>query len=262
MAENIQNYTQSDLKFSSSKLYFQHQNQIIQSFWFISPMTIDIHYKYTFQEIHDRYFVEWWEFEWITADHDVHEEWIIYKVWFMNPKFKNVRNLSLDLSKSENKSMLPLVLTLLLWWVVFGLLYWASTEFFLGKVLFWLNVAWAFIVFCFHGRQLWNSWYKSTVSVDKKKTGTFRVKSSDQSEMAVITDDIIEILKKLSDEYRIIKFAFSGNCIYLLQDVHDHEGKRLPTSWKIYSEQEKAGLQQRTLNFIRQPDFLSHFMES
>ena len=55
MAENIQNYTKSDLKFSSSKLYFQHQNQIIQNFWFISPMTIDIHYKYTFQEVHDRY---------------------------------------------------------------------------------------------------------------------------------------------------------------------------------------------------------------
>jgi hypothetical protein len=47
--------------------------------------------------------------------------------------------------------------------------------------------------------------------------------------MAVITDDILGILKKLSDEYWVIKFAFSGNCIYMLQDVHDHEGKRLPT---------------------------------
>jgi hypothetical protein len=40
--------------------------------------------------------------------------------------------------------------------------------------------------------------------------------------MSVITDDILEVLKKISAEYRIIKFAFSGNCIYLLQDIHDH----------------------------------------
>ena len=238
MAENIQNYTQSDIKFSSSKLYFQHQNQIIQSFWFISPMTIDIHYKYTFQEVHDKYFIEWGEFEWLTADHDVHEGWIIYKVWFINPKFMNVRNLVVDLSKSENKSMLPLILTILL-----------------------LNVAGAFIVLCYSSRQLWNSWYKSTVA-DKKKTWTFSVKCSDQSEMVVLTDDIIEILKKISEEYRIIKFAFSWNCIYMLQDIHDHYWKKLPTSWKIYSEQEKATLQQKTMDFIRQPEFLSHFMEN
>ena len=48
----------------------------------------------------------------------------------------------------------------------------------------------------------------------------------------------------------------------MLQDVHDHEGKKLPTSWKIYTEQEKAALQQRTMEFIRQPEFLSHFMEN
>ena len=58
MAENIQNYTQSDLKFSSSKLYFQHQNQILQNFWFVSPMSIDIHFKYTFQEIKSNYFMK------------------------------------------------------------------------------------------------------------------------------------------------------------------------------------------------------------
>ena len=262
MTDSIQNYTKSDLKFSSSKLYFQHQNQIIQKFWFISPMTIDIHYKYTFQEIHEKYFIEWWEFEWLTADHEIHEEGFIYKVWFINPKFKNVKNLSLSLSKSENKSMLPLILTIVLWGVVFLLLYWFSKNFLLWKILFRLNIIWAIIVFCFYCRQLWNSWYKSTVWVDKAKSWTFNIRYSDQSEMNIINDDILGILKKISEEFRIIKFAFSWNCIYLLQDVHDHEGKRLPTSWKIYSEQEKARLQQRTMDFIRQPEFLSHFMEN
>ncbi len=260
MAENIQNYTKSNLKFSSSKLYFQHQNQILWKFWFISPMTFDIHYKYTFQEISDKYFIEWGEFEWLTADHDVHEEWIIYKIWFINPKFKNVRNLSVDLSKSENKSMLPLILTIVLWWVVFWLLYWASTKFLIWKILFWLNAAGAFIVFCFGAWQLWNSWYISMVK-DKEKTWTFSVKCSDQTEMSVITDDILEVLKKISAEYRVIKFAFSGNCIYLLQDIHDHYWNKLPTSGKIYSEQEKAALQQKTMEFIRKSEFLSHFME-
>jgi len=261
MTENIQKYNPSELKFSSSKLYFQHQNQIIQKFWFISPMTFDIHYKYTFQEVNDKFFIEWWEFEWLTADHDVHEGWIIYKIWFINPKFKNVRNLSLDLSKSENKSLLPLILTIALWWAVFWFLYRASTKFLIWKILFWLNIAWAFIVSCYGIRQLWNSWYMS-MKKDKEKTWTFSIKCSDQSEMSVVTDEILEVLKKISSEYRIIKFAFSGNCIYLLQDIHDHYWKKLPTSGKIYSEQEKAALQQRTLSFIHQPDFLSHFMEN
>jgi len=262
MPENNQNYNPSNLQFSSSKLYFQHQNHLLQKMWFISPMTIDIYYKYTFQEVHDRYFIEWWEYQWITADHDVHEEWIIYKVWFANPKFKNVKMLSLDLSKSENKSMLPLVLTIFLWWAVFGLLYRFAQYYILWQILFRLNVVWAFIVFCFYIRQLWNSWYKSTVWVDKWKSGKFKVKYSDQSELAVITDDVLEVLKKISDELWIIKFAFSWNCVFLLQDVHDHHWKKLPTTWKIYSEQEKASLQQKTMDFIRQPDFLSHFMEN
>lgn len=262
MQENTQNYKQSDLKFSSSKLYFQHQDQILQKLWFVSTVTVDIHFLYTFQEVHENYFIEWWEFEWLIVDHDVHEQGIIYKIWFMYPKFKNVNNLSLSLGKENgNKSVWPAIFSLLWWSVVFVILYFFAKKFVLGKVLFWLNLAWAFVLICFHTWEVLNFGYKN-VWMDKKKSWNFSIKSSDESEASIVTPDIQDVLKKLSDEYWIIKAWFTWNCVYLLQDIHDRQWKKLKSTGKIYTEQEKAMLQQKTLDFIRQPEFLSHFMES
>ena len=262
MLENIQNYKQSDLKFSPSKLYFQHQNQILQKIWFISPMTIDVHFKYSFQEIYDKYFIEGWEFEWYTTDHVVHEQWIIYKIWFSDPKFKKVENLSLDVWKSKNKSVRPLILSILWWCIVFGLLFWLSQKFVIWKVLFWLNIIWWFVLLCFYAWELWNFWYRRVVGMDKIKSWWFNVKYSNQSDADIISSDVIDVLKKLKDEYWVVKFAFTWNCLYLLQDLHDYQWNRLTSSGKMYTEQEKAKLQQKTMNFIHQPEFLSHFMES
>ena len=57
MQENLNSYTPSELEFSSSKLFFQHQNKLLQDIGFVSPMSIDIHFKYTFQEVQSNYFV-------------------------------------------------------------------------------------------------------------------------------------------------------------------------------------------------------------
>jgi len=260
MQENKQNYTKSDLKFSSSKLYFQHQNQIIQKLWFISPMTIDIHFKYTFQEVNSDYFIEWWEFEWITVDHDVHEQGIIYKIWFLRPKFKDVWSLSLDLSKKSNKSIWPLLFSLIGWCCVFALLFVLSNKFKLWKVLFWLNVVWASVLFLYYLRGILDFFYRRTLSMNKVKVWGYNVKLLSQSDLSLITPDILQMLSKLKEQYWIIDFGYTGNCIYMLQDVHDHEWNRLTSSSKMYSEQEKANLQLKTLDFIRQPEFLSLFM--
>ena len=261
MAENIQNYTQSDLKFSSSKLYFQHQNQILQKLWFISPMTIDIYFKYTFQEVNQDYFIEWWEFEWLTVDHDVHEQGIIYKVWFLRPKFKNVGNLSLDLSKKSNKSIWPLIFSFVWWCCVFGLLFVLSSKFKLWKILFWLNIIWASVLFLYYLWWILDFFYRRTIHMDKGKVWNYDVKLMSQSDLSLITPEVLQILDKLKKEYWIIDFGYTWNCIYMLQDVHDHEWNKLVSSAKMYSEQEKASLQQKTMDFIRQPEFLSHFME-
>ena len=63
MEENIQNYIPSEIKFSPSKLFFQHQSQMLQKIDFISTMSIDVHFKYTFQEVQQNYFIEGGEFE-------------------------------------------------------------------------------------------------------------------------------------------------------------------------------------------------------
>ena len=58
MVEILSSYKPSTLEFSSSKLFFQHQNKLLQEIEFISPISIDVHFKYTFQEVQQNYFIE------------------------------------------------------------------------------------------------------------------------------------------------------------------------------------------------------------
>ncbi len=256
-----ESYIPSELQFSSSKLFFQHQNQMLQKIWFVSPMTIDIHYKYTFQEIRSDYFVEWGEFEWLTVDHDVHEQWIIYKVWFLNPRFKWVKNLSIDLKRNfvDNVSIRPLVRGFLWWCVVFAILFWLYNLFKLWKVLFWLNVIWVSILFLFYAWKFVSFFYKKS-KINKVDYWGLKISYNNQSDALMLSSEMMDVLKKISKDFWIIKFCYTGNCVYLLQDIHDRNGDRLVSVSKLYSEQEKANLQQRTLEFIHNSEFLSHFI--
>lgn len=260
MTENIQNYAQSDLKFSSSKLYFQKQNQILQKIWFISPVTTDIHFKYTFQEVNEIYFIEWWEFEWLTVDHDVNEQWIIYKVWFLNPKYKNIEYVSLDLNKNllDNSSVWPLMWWLLWWGIVFGLLLRLYDKWQFWHVLFRINVIWGWILLMFYWQKIFKFLFKK-IKTKKMDYGGLSVSYANHSDALMLSSDVIKLLKNMWKEFWIIKFCYTWNCVYLLQDIHDHEWNRLTSSSKLYLEQEKATLQQKTMDYIRQSEFLSLF---
>lgn len=261
MVEILSSYKPSTLEFSSSKLFFQHQNKLLQEIEFISPISIDVHFKYTFQEVQQNYFIEWGEFEWITVDHDVHEQGIIYKVWFLNPKYQNVERVLVDLNKNklDNPWILPLVWWLLWWAVVFGLLLRLYDKWWFWHVLFWLNLVGGWILFLFLmirvSKVLFNKYFK-TKRVDY---WWFTVNYTNQTDALMLSSEVISVLKKISQEYWITKFCYTWNCVYLLQDVHDHEWNRLSTSSKMYSEQEKASLQQRTMDYIHQSEFLSLF---
>ena len=260
MQETLNSYTPSTLEFSSSKLFFQHQNKLLQDIGFISPMSIDTHFKYTFQEVNNNYFIEWWEFEWITVDHDVHEQWIIYKIWFLNPKYQNVERVSLDLNKNklDNPWILPLIWWLLWWAVIFGLLLRLYDKWWFWHVLFWLNLIWGWIIFCFLAWKLFKSFYNN-LKTKKVDYGWFTVNYANQTDALMLSSDVIKGLEKMGKEYWITKFCYTWNCVYLLQDVHDREWNRESSSSKLYSEQEKASLQQRTLDYIHHPEFLSLF---
>ena len=261
MSWNTEKYIQSDLKFSSSKLYFQHQNQILQKIWFISPMTIDIHFRYTFQEVHESYFIEGWEFEWITVDHDVHEKWIIYKIWFLNPKYQNIEHISLDLKKNllDNPSIRPLVGWFFWRFFVFGLLFRLYDKWQILHVLFWLNVIGGGILFSFLCRRIFKVFYNKYLKTKRVDYWWFAVNYANHSDALMLSNDIVNILKKLGTDFWIVKCCYTWNCLYLLQDVHDRDWSRLSSSSKLYSEQEKAALQQRTLDYLRQSEFLSLF---
>ena len=261
LQENFQSYTQSDFKFSPSKLYFQHQNKLLQDIGFVSPMSIDIYFKYTFQEVQPNYFIEWGEFEWITVDHDVNEQWIIYKIWFLNPKYQNIEHISLDLKNNllDNPSFWPLVWWLVWWGIVFGVLSRLYGKWQFWHVLFWLNVIGGWILLLFLVWRVSKVFYNKLFKTKRVDYWWFTVKYATQTDALMLSSDVIMVLKKLAKEYWITKFCYTWNCIYLLQDVHDHEWNRVPSSSKLYSEQEKLALQQRTLNYLRQSEFLSLF---
>ena len=259
MQEGLNSYTPSPLEFSSSKLFFQHQNKLLQNIGFISPMSIDVHFKYTFQEVQTNSFVQWGEFEWLNVDHEV-EQWLIYKVWFLNPKFKNIQHLSLDLKKNllDTRSVWPLVLWLFWWLVVFFIFLWLY-KYTIWKVLFWLNLAWALILLIFYGFKTRKSLYKKMFKTKNVDYGWFVASYASQSDALMLSNDVVWVLKKLWKDYWIVKVCVTGNCIYLLQDIHDREWNRLESSSKLYSEQEKAALQQKTLDYLRKDDFLLNF---
>lgn len=254
-------YTPSSLKFSSSKLYFQHQNKILQQIWFISPMSIDINFTYTFQEVNSDFFIEWGEFQWLTVDHDIHETWIIYKIWLLHPKFQNIENLSMDLSKNyvNNPSTRTMAKWLIWWGIAFGLLLWLSYKLRFIKILLWINIIWAMILLSFYMWKIWKALYNLIFKTSRVEYGWFKASYKNPSDALIISPEVVKVLKKLKDEYWITKFCYTWNCIYLLQDVHDRDGNRLNSSSKLYSAQEKAVLQQRTMDYIRQSEFLSQF---
>lgn len=259
--ENINSYTPSSMQFSPSKRFFQHQNSILQKIDFVSTMCIDVHYKYTFQEILDKYFIEWGEFEWLNVDHDVIEQGIIYKIWFINPRFQNIEELSLDLKKNvlDNPSIWPLIFWLVWWLIVFFILLWLS-KYTVWKVLFRLNLIWAVILLVFYGFKKWKSLYKKIIKTRNVAYWWFTVNYTKQTDALMLSNDVIALLNKMRDEYRITKFCYTGNCIYLLQDLHDRDWNRLESASKLYSEQEKAALQQRTMDYLHWEEFLSMFM--
>ena len=261
MVDNKQSYRQSDLKFSSSKLYFQHQNQILQKIWFISSMSTDIHFKYTFQEVQSDYFIEWGEYESLDVNHDIIEQWIIYKIGLLNPRFRDVQHIFVDLRKNilDNPSIFPLLLWLFWWLIVFFVLLWLY-KYRVWQILFWINLVWALILLIFHGWKKWKLLYKKMVETKNVDYGGFMVNYGNQTDALMLSRDVIWVLKELSEKFWITKFCCTGNCIYLLQDIHDHEGNRIGTDSELYSEQEKASLQQRTMEYLRQESFLSKFM--
>lgn len=262
MQGSSQSYITSDLQYSSSKLFFQHQDELLQKIGFISPMSIDIHFKYSFQEVKSFYFIEWWEFEWLTADHDVLEQWIVYKIWFAYPKFSNIWHISLDLKKNyfDTSSLWRLFLWLFWWWIVFAILIWLSSKYRFWEVLFWLNVIWAVILLIFYFWKIWKVLYNKFVRSKNSAFWGFRVNYLNQSDALMLSTDVVWVLKRLRDDFRITKLSYTWNCVYLLQDIHDHEWNKLQSSSKLYSEQEKAMLQKRTLDYLHQSEFLSHFI--
>lgn len=268
MAQVISNYTPSLLQFSASRLFFQNQNELLQKIWFLSPASIDVYYKYTFQQVDTEYFVQWWEFEWITLDHKVQDRWIVYKIWFADPKYKNVQCLTADLSNEnnlDNSSIRWMVKSfpIVSWWIFLILLLLLSTS--IWTWLFWINVVWAGILLVFTICKTISLFCKIVFQTKTVQFGWFNTSYQEWEDVLFLAPNVVNALKWLS-EFQIIRFCYTGNCLYLLQDIHAPKNKnngllkKIILSDRTYTEVEKADLQQRTLAHIQKSDFLSNFI--
>ena len=197
----------------------------------------------------------------MTVDHEVNEEWIIYKIWFLNPKFQNVQLLSMDLNKSlfDKISVWPLIWWLFWWWIVFWVLMLLYSKWQIWQVLFRLNVIWGWILLLFYGWKIFKFLYNKYFKTRRVEYGWLSINYDKHSDALMLSSEIVNLLKKLKKNFWIAKFCCTWNCVYLFQDICDHEWNKLSSSSKLYSEQEKANLQQRTMDYIRQLEFLSLF---
>ena len=88
-----------------------------------------------------------------------------------------------------------------------------------------------------------------------------------EEDVLFLSPTIIQTLKGLAEKCQITKVGYTWNCLYLLQSIYAPESKNgnlfknVFASWRTYSESEKAELQQRTLAYLQQSDFLSQFSQ-
>jgi len=158
----------------------------------------------------------------------------------------------------NNSSIWSLLKGFFWWCIVFALLFRLSSKSQFWQVLFWLNIIWAWVLLWFYMWKFSSFMYKKA-KVSNLEYWGFKVNYTKQSDALMLSEEILKILNKLAKEFWIIKFCYTWNCIYLLQDLHDRNWERLVSTSKLYTEQEKANLQQITMAYMHQSDFLSKF---
>lgn len=258
-------YTPSNLQFVSSMLFFQWQKELLQKIGFFSIASDDIYYKYSFQKVAPYYFIQWCEYEWITVEHKIYEQWIIYKLWFMYPKYQNVQRLTVDLMNSTSRSMVSTKMVIKSYpWIEWGilLLILGFLPYWLSKWLFRLNLVWICLFILVSLKKILFFYYNRAFKTKKSEYWWLLVNYQVPEDTLFLSPDVISTLRKLP-ELQITKFCYTWNCMYFFQDIHEPkmatEFEKIVFTSRLYTESEKAELQQRTISFFEQPDFISQF---
>ena len=261
----ISSYRPMPLQFSPSQLFFDQQKFLLQRLGFFLPSIIDLHITYSFQLVEEQYFVQWAEIIGYNTSHEISEQAIVYKLGLANPKYRDVKSLFMDLEDLKSRlrgSLWSAIRSFPFWqWALFLVLMILLPKT-LSTIFLYLNVAGIAIILFFSAYKT----IKYLIDIIRKKnTASFKwltINYVQQNDTQVLTEEMIEALFALK-EMRIIKVAYTGNCLYLYQEVKEKEKSSsnffssLLKGKKELSEAEKAVLIQKTLSHIQQPALLT-----
>jgi hypothetical protein len=257
-------YRPSPLQFSSSKIFFDKQLPLLQRLGFLSPTNIDTYIKYSFQFVEEQYFLQGAEIQGFNTNHETTDQGILYKMSVANPKYNDIYSLTIDLETISSRVQGTLRSSLkafpFLQWGIF-LLFILILPKMLRPVLLYINVIGICIMLAY-------SVYKTLVFffhlVKKKNTSYqgFIINYAQHSDTTFLTPEILAALQTLK-AYHISKVAYTGNSLYLYQEIEE-KPKGISAFFSTLfqkshqlTEQEKADLTQRTLQYLSQPFLLA-----
>jgi hypothetical protein len=214
--------------------------------------------------VEEQYFIQGAEIQGFDTNHEITNQGIIYKIAVATPKYKDVYSLSIDLetisSRVQNTLRASLKSFPFLQRGIF-LLFILLLPRTLRSILLYINLIGICIMLIF-------SVYKTLkffLHLIKKKNTSYQgfvVNYAQHSDTTMLNPEIIATLQTLKS-YHISKVAYTGNSFYLYQEIEEKpQGisaffSTLFQKTHQLTEQEKADLTQRTLQYLQQPTLLS-----
>jgi hypothetical protein len=261
-------YRSSPLQFSPSQLFFDKQIPLLQRLGFLSPANIDTYIKYSFQLVEEHFFIQGAELQGFDTSHEITDQGIIYKIGVDKPKYGDISSLTLELETISSRVQGTLRSSLksfpFLQWGIFLLCILILPKT-LRSALLYINVIGIAIMLLFSAYKTLTFFFHI---VKQKRTSYqgFTVNYAQHSNTTFLNPEIIGALQTLKD-FKITKVAYTGNCLYLFQEIEDKPKTSSAFFSTLFSkshpltEVEKADLTQRTLQYLQQPSLLALLQE-
>lgn len=239
-------YPSQPLTFSPSQKFFNRQKTLIKHLWFLLPTNIDTHIKYSFQLIQPTYFIQWAEIEGFNSDHEISQVWIIYKLWFLNPKFTDIISAKINLEDVKTRLsqwILTSIKSFPLWQrAVFFILILLLPKF-IWKALMRVNIIGLIIVFVFSIYKTTKFFINSKKYSNSTSIAGFDVQYSQHTDQLFFSSEMLSAIQNLKT-LDITKVAYTWNCLYL------------------YQTQISPALTQYTIQSLQSPSILSILSDS
>lgn len=216
----------------------------------------------------EKYFIQGTEIQGYTTDHNVNEEGILYKIGLVRPKYKNVLSLFVNLEDMKTRMQGGLRGSLRdfpIWQRAFFLLLIVILPQSLGSFFLYFNIVGIILLLLASVLSTLKVFY-NLLKVNTTSYKGLLVNYAQQSDIEILSDEMMLAMNTLK-ERKMIKLAYTGNCLYLYQKIKEKPNSAISFFTSLLSkpqklsEIQKAELTQNTLSYLQEPAFLSLLME-